>query len=99
MWVDTLLAILSSLLSLLTARVILNYFSTVLLADRNLLTRLDSLYVFNIGSVITVQVCRSNVEIATLLNTDCFHCEYAPLLNPILTKLTQRSIQTEFQST
>ena len=78
MWVDTLLAILSSLLSLLTARVILNYFSTVLLADRKLLTRLDSLYVFNIGSVITVQVLRTNMDMAALLNTDCPRCKYAP---------------------
>ena len=79
MWVDSLLAILSSLLSLLTARVILNYFSTVLLADRNLLTRLDSLYVFNIGILITVQVIRTNLDMVARLKTDSPPRKYAPL--------------------
>ena len=56
MSVDSFLAVISSVLSILTARVILNYFSTVLLVDRNLLTRLDSLLIFTVGCMITAQV-------------------------------------------
>ena len=56
MEVNTLLAILSCVLSILTAWIILNYFSTVLPVHRNLLTRLDSLFIFSLASALTVQV-------------------------------------------
>ena len=56
MSLDTFLAVLSSVLSILTARIILSYFSTVLLVNRNLLTRLDSLLIFTLGCMITAQV-------------------------------------------
>ena len=56
MEVDTLLAILSTILSILTAWIILNYFSTVLPVHRNLLTRLDVFFIFSWASALTVQV-------------------------------------------
>ena len=56
MSLDTLLAVLSSALSILSARVILDYFSTVLLKNRNILTRLHSLLIGVTAAVVAVTV-------------------------------------------